>query len=159
MFTTIKNGLIRYSNTETSFNGVNSRWIVKKSTRLLSSLDQLGVRTASSVQTYNFSTLCTSIPRNLLMSRITTLVHYSFKRRDGSKRYTHIKITSGKGYFIDTINPGGDNLYTADQIFRMVEFLIDNIFVKFGRCLFRHVIGIPVGRDCAPLLADLFLYS
>ena len=29
---------------------------------------------------------------------------------------THIKITDGKGYFIDTINPGGDNLYTADQI-------------------------------------------
>ena len=49
-------------------------------------------------------------------------------------RYTHIKITSGKGYFIDTINPGGDNLYTADQICRMVEFLIDNILVKFGGC-------------------------
>ena len=31
---------------------------------------------------------------------------------------------------MDTINPGGDNLYTADQICRMVEFLIDNIFVK-----------------------------
>ena len=44
-------------------------------------------------------------------------------------------------------------------ICRMVEFLIDNIFVKFGGCLFRQVIGIPVGTNCAPLLADLFLYS
>ena len=34
------------------------------------------------------------------------------------------------GYFIDTISPGRDNLYTADQICRIVEFLIDNIFVK-----------------------------
>ena len=41
----------------------------------------------------------------------------------------------------------------------MVEFLIDNIFVKFGGFLFRQVIGIPVGTNCAPLLADLFLYS
>ena len=41
----------------------------------------------------------------------------------------------------------------------MVEFLIDNIFVKFGECLFRQVIGIPMGTNCAPLLADLFLYS
>ena len=41
----------------------------------------------------------------------------------------------------------------------MVEFLIDNIFVKFGGCLFRQVIGIPVGTSCAPMLADLFLYS
>ena len=41
----------------------------------------------------------------------------------------------------------------------MVEFLIDNIFVKFGGCLFRQVIGILMGTNCAPLLADLFLYS
>ena len=159
VLTTVKDGLIRYNNTKTSRNGVNSMWIVKNSTSLLSSLDQLDVRTATSVQTYDFSTLYTSIPHNLLESRITTLTHNSFKRRNGSNRYTHIKITSGKGYFIDTINPGGDNLYTADQICRMVEFLIDNIFVKFRGCLFRQVIGIPMGTNCAPLLADLFHYS
>ena len=160
VLTTVKDGLIRYSNTKTSRNGVNSMWIVKNSTSLLLSLDQLDVRTATSVQTYDFSTLYTSIPHNLLKSRITAhIIHNSFKRRNGSNRYTHIKITSGKGYFIDTINPGGDNLYTADQICRMVEFLIDNIFVKFGGCLFRQVIWIPMGTNCASLLADLFLYS
>ena len=139
--TTVKDGLIGYNNTKTSRNGVNSMWIVKNFTSLFSSLDQLDVRTATSVQTYDFSTLYTSIPHSLLKSRITTLIHNSFKRINGSNRYTHIKITSGKGYFIDTINSGGDNLYTADQICRMVEFLIDNIFVKFGGCLFRQVIG------------------
>ena len=159
VLTTVKDGLIRYNNTKSSCNGVNSMWVVKNSTSLLSSLDQLDVRTATSVQTYDFCTLYTSIPHNLLESRITALIHNSFKRRNGSNRHTHIKITSGKGYFIDTINPGGDTLYTADQICRMVEFLIDNIFVKFGGCLFRQVIGIPMGTTCAPLLADLFLYS
>ena len=49
--------------------------------------------------------------------------------------------------------------YTADQICRMVEFLIDNIFVNFVGCVFRQVIGIPIRMNCAPLLADLFLYS
>ena len=72
-------------------------WIVKNSTKLLSSLDQLDVRTATSVQTYDFSTLYTSILHNLLKSRNTALAHNSFKRRDGSNRYTHINITSGKG--------------------------------------------------------------
>ena len=41
----------------------------------------------------------------------------------------------------------------------MIEFLIDNIFVQFGRCVFCQVIGIPMGTNYAPLLADLFLYS
>ena len=158
VLTTVKDGLIRYSNTKASCNGVNSMWIFKNVTSLLSSLDQLDVPTATSVQTYDFSTLYTSITHNLHKCRITALIHNSFKRRNGSNRYTHIKITSRKGYFIDTINPGGDNLYTADQICKMVEFLIDNISVKFGGCLFRRVIGIPMGTNCAPLLADLFLY-
>ena len=121
VLTTVKDGLIRYNNTKTCHNGVNSMWIVKNSTILLSSLDQLDVCTATSVQTYDFSTLYTSIPHNLC--RITALIHNSFKRRNGSNRSTHIKITSGK-YFIDTINPVGDNLYTADQICRMAGFLI-----------------------------------
>ena len=39
------------------------------------------------------------------------------------------------------------------------EFLVDNINVRFGRQLLRQMVGIPMGTNCAPLLADLFLYS
>jgi hypothetical protein len=35
----------------------------------------------------------------------------------------------------------------------MLEFLIDNIFVSFGGTLFQQVVGIPIGTNCAPLLA------
>ena len=41
----------------------------------------------------------------------------------------------------------------------MLEFLIDNIFVSFGGSQFQQVVCIPMGMNCAPLLADLFLYS
>jgi hypothetical protein len=41
----------------------------------------------------------------------------------------------------------------------MLEFLIDNIFVIFGGCVFQQTVGIPIGTNCAPLPADLFLYS
>ena len=41
----------------------------------------------------------------------------------------------------------------------VTEFLIDSIFVQFGGCLFRQVIGIPVGTNCATLFAELLLYS
>ena len=34
-----------------------------------------------------------------------------------------------------------------------------NIFVQFGGQVFQQTIGIPMGTNCAPLLADLFLYS
>ena len=159
LLSTIKDGLVRYCNTKTSRNGVDNMWILKNSTSLLSSLDQLDVRTAKSVQTFDFSTLYTSIPHDLLKSRISNLVHNAFRKKDGSVRYTHIKLTRAKGYFTHDINGGGDNMFAADSICKMIEFLIDNIFVQFGGRLFRQVIGIPMGTNCAPLLADLFLYS
>ena len=158
VLSTIKDGLVRYCNTKTSCNGVNNMWILKNSTSLLSSLDQLVVYTATSVQTFDFLTLYTSIPHDLLKSRIN-LVHNAFRKKDGSVRYTHIKVTRVKEYFTHDINGGRDGMYTADNICRMIELLIDNIFVQFGGCLLRQMIVIPMGTNCAPLLADLFLYS
>ena len=46
----------------------NDMWAVKSSTSLSSSLRQLDVRTATSVQTFDFSIIYTSIPRDLLKS-------------------------------------------------------------------------------------------
>ena len=71
VLSTIKNGLVRYCNTKTSHNGVNNMWILKNSTSLLSSLNKLDVHTATSVQTFDFSTFYTSISHDLLKSRIS----------------------------------------------------------------------------------------
>ena len=49
--------------------------------------------------------------------------------------------------------------YTEDDIISMLEFLVDNIFVVFGGKVFQQIVGIPMGTNCAPLLADIFLYS
>ena len=35
---------------------------------------------------------------------------------------------------------------------------MDNIFIQFGTKLYRQVFGIPMGTNCAPLIADLFLF-
>ena len=39
------------------------------------------------------------------------------------------------------------------------SFLDDNIFVVFAGKVFQQTVGIPMGTNCAPLLADIFLYS
>ena len=38
----------------------------------------------------------------------------------------------------------------------MLDFLIDNIIVLFGGRVFQQTIAIPMGTNCAPLLAGLF---
>ena len=41
----------------------------------------------------------------------------------------------------------------------MLEFLVDNTFMVFGGKIFKQKVGIPMGTNCAPLLAEIFLYS
>ena len=111
-------------------------WILKNSTSLLSSLTHLGVRKANSIQTVDFSTLYTSIPHDLLRSRMNNIINNAFKHKNGATQYTHIIVGRNKSYFTsDPLN--GDNKYTASDICKMTEFSVDNIYVRFGGQLFQ----------------------
>ena len=35
---------------------------------------------------------------------------------------------------------------------------MDNIYIRFGTKLYRQIVGIPMGTNCVPLVADLFLF-
>ena len=35
---------------------------------------------------------------------------------------------------------------------------LDNIYIRFGSKFYRQIVGIPMGTNCAPLVADLFLF-
>ena len=37
-------------------------------------------------------------------------------------------------------------------------YLLDNIYIRFGYKLYRQNVEIPMGTNCAPLVADLFLF-
>ena len=121
ILTVIKAGLEKYCSIKTSHTGVNNMWILKNSTNLLSSLSHLGVHRATSIQTFDFSTLYTSIPHDLLKCRMNSIINNAFKYKNGTTRYTHIKVGGNKSYFTsDPLN--GDNKYTANDICKMIEF-------------------------------------
>ena len=85
-------------------------------------------------------------------------INNAFKHKNGAAQYTHNKVGRNKSYFThDPLN--GDNKYTANDICKIIEFFMDNIYVRFGEQLFRQMVGIPMGTNCALLLAGLFLYS
>ena len=48
------------------------------------------------------------------------------------------------------------NKYNQGVILKMLDFLIFNVFVESGGRVFQQTDDIPMGPNCAPLLADLF---
>ena len=84
ILTVIKTGVDKYCSIKTSHTGVNNMWILKNSTNLMSSLSYLGVHRATSIQTFDFSTLYTSIPHDLLKSRMNSIIKNAFKYKNGA---------------------------------------------------------------------------
>ena len=39
-----------------------------------------------------------------------------------------------------------------------LTFLLDIIHIRFGSKLYRQIVGIPMGTNCVPLVADLILF-
>ena len=46
-----------------------------------------------------------------------------------------------------------------DDVLSLLEYLLNNIYVKYRDNIFRQVIGVPMGADCALDLANLFLLA
>ena len=49
-------------------------------------------------------------------------------------------------------------LWFCQNVCDALSFLLNNIYIRFGTKLYRQIVGIPMGTNCAPLVADLFLF-
>ena len=95
------------------------------------------------MSTYDFSTLYTTLPHNLIKEKLLDLIERTF--------YKEAFFTSADHY-------RGYHLWSCQNVCDALSFLLDNIYIRFGTKLYRQIVGIPMGTNCAPPLADLFLF-
>ena len=50
------------------------------------------------------------------------------------------------------------DLWPCQKVTDALIYLLDNIYIRFGSKLYRQNVGIPMGTNCAPLVAGLFLF-
>ena len=48
--------------------------------------------------------------------------------------------------------------WSCQNVCDALTFLLENVFIPFGTKLYRQLVGIPMGTNCAPLVADIFLF-
>ena len=100
-----------------------------------------------------FSTLYTTLPHNSIKEKLINLIEWTFKR-EGSP---YIACNERQAFFTS-----GDTkqykLWSCQNVCEAVIYLLDNIYIRFGTKLYRQIVGIPMGTNCAPLVTDLFLF-
>ena len=60
--------------------------------------------------------------------------------------------------YFTSAKPKKYHAWSCQNVCDALTFLFDNIFIRFGTKLYRQVVGIPMSTNCAPLVADLFLF-
>ena len=80
--TAIKAKVIKYCETVYERSGKNMFWPIKHSGEVLSKLKYIGYQ-ATSLSTYDFSTLYTTLPHNLIKENIFDLIERTFNKNEG----------------------------------------------------------------------------
>ena len=104
-------------------------WILKNSKDLLDNLKSRSFSQVSSIKTFDFSTLYTTLLHDKLKTHLKETIHKAFSHRnDGS---TFVVLSYNSTYLSNKIQKG-KTCYSEEQVISMLEFLIDTIFVSFG---------------------------
>ena len=75
------------------------------------------------------------------------------------KKVSFTLLVIRKRFFFTSDNHyKGYNLWSCQNVCDALPFLLDNIYIRFGTNLYRQIVGIPMGTNCAPLVADLLLF-
>ena len=100
LLTEIKHGLQKYCSTAYSRNGINQMWILKNSKELLEQLKSPVFNNVTSIKSFDFSTLYTTIPHQKLKNRITSIIKNAFFNKKGIRRYTYLVLGHNDTYLV-----------------------------------------------------------
>lgn len=157
--------------TPRSWLAINSRAV----RRQMSRMDAMKLRPPEAgQQTYDCSKMYTSIRLPELKDKMDKYIDMVFEyQRQAAKPYgqaKHLKIHFSKRHTTlekqwvssESAAQYNDSVTTkwvdADRIKVWLHFLLDNLYVQAGDQLKQQVIGIPMGTNCSPILANLLLF-
>ena len=131
--------VIKYCEKVYERSGKNLFWSIKTSCEVLNKLKSRGFR-ASSLSTYDFSTLCTTLPHNLIKDKLVDLIERSFQR-EGS---LYVACNDKNAFFTsDAVR--NYNLWSCQKVCEALTFFLDNIYIRFGSKSDKQIVVFSYG--------------
>ena len=103
---------------------------------------------ASTLSTYDFSTLYTTLPHDLIKDKLTQLIKKTFQR----EKRSYLACNAELAFFTDE-QVKHYTMWTCSEVCEALTFLLDNILYVIGMPFI--VIGIYMGKNCTPIVAAM----
>ena len=143
--------VIKYCEKVYKRSGKNLRWSIENSGEIL---DKLKARdfNATSLPKYDYSTHYTSLPPNLIKDKFID----PFERTVSREGSPYLACNDRNAFLLWKILK--NIMHGLVKMCDALTFYWTTFLIRFGTKLYRQVVGIPLGTNCAPVVADLFLF-
>ena len=125
--------------------GICYYWSVDNLYELINKISD--IKTARSIKT--------NLPLDVIYDSLRSLI---------IKMFANIKAVSimvnpnrKKAFWSNGSNYAGYREYTIDQLLEALEIILFNTYIQFNGCIFKQILGIPMGGNASPFIADLYL--
>ena len=112
------------------------------------------------ISSWDFTTLYTKIPHDNLkevMARFISRVFFCLSQFKNPKDYICYSPAMKKAYY--SKNRSKSNIcFNENELITAVNYIIEHSYVNFHDRIFRQIVGIPMGTNCAPFIANIYLH-
>jgi hypothetical protein len=145
-----------FGTVDNKFHSRNDFYVIDNNEPVLDFISANNLKKGSkSINTYDFSTLYTSIPHNQLKDNMLKFINRVFEFKD--KPFIIPNMFTKKAYFSQGRSSNKIS-FSKDELIECVNYLIDNSFVTCQGKIYRQVIGIPMGTNAGPQIANTYLH-
>ena len=100
------------------------------------------------------------IPHIKLKQKLSVFVIKVFdcvKRGSKAANFISISDKSRTAYYSKSKSKSNISI-SCEELIKLINIVIDNSYIYYHNVVYRQVIGIPMGTNCAPILANIFLH-
>ena len=149
----IKNHFKNFCTTIRKRLGISCFWSIDNSVEFVTKL--AGIDKATSIKTYDFSTLYTNLPLDYIYNMLKNLIDLMFKN-SGVDRIL-INADRKKAFYYRGSEYLGYKMFYKAELLQALHYILYNTYVQFAGKKFQQTKGIPMGGNASPFIADLCL--
>lgn len=131
--------------------GINTYWVIDNNKPILQTLSELSNKhLAGSVETYDFTSLYTTLHHQEILDNTFAIVDKCMPNN------TNLLIAGDKAFWTSS---NTSEVIDGVKLKSMIKFVVQNTYFRFGDLILRQSVGLPMGTDCAPQLANTMLHN
>ena len=134
--------------------GVKHCWIINNSLAIVDYLNNINERAAGrNITTYDFATLYTKLAHSDILDSMDMVIDLAFKK----SKHKFISVYDKTSSWSNKPRPGTFK-FDSVSLKACLRFILTNSYFAVGSVVYQQCIGIPIGIDCAPAIANLTLF-